>query len=159
MEIIEETIRKITELLTVYATVVIALMAVPYIFHSVGLYSVAKALRMRGSWMCWIPIARSHVMAEIADMQRVRVGKEKRLTTQIEILYLAIGTCGYIAITKGSIVMIILAGIFLFLYSMVRIFSYYYFYRLCDRENATIYFVLGVLAKPLNSFFVFCCRQ
>lgn len=159
MEILEETIKKITEFITAYIVIVIALATIPYIFHSVGLYSIAKALRMKNKWMSWIPIARSHVMAEIADMQRVRVGKEKRLETQIEILYLAIGVCGYIAITKSSIAMIILAGIFLFLYSVVRTFSYYYFYRLCDKENATIYFVLGIIAKPLNSFFVFCCRQ
>lgn len=155
---LEEAIQRIAVLSSALTIIVVAISIVPYILFAVGLSSVAKARRIGHSWMAWIPVARKHLLAEIADIQRFRAGKPKRLTVQFEIITVLCLICILAMAKVASTIFVIVPAILLVLLSFNQMFAYYYFYRLCDKENATIYFLLGLIIKPLNSIFVFHCR-
>lgn len=154
----EEATQQIAALGNSLIIIVVALSIVPYILFAIGLGSVAKTCRIRHSWMAWLPIARKHLLTEIADLRRVQVGKPKRLTVQFEIITVLCLICVLAMVKVRNPVLVVIPAILLVLLSFNQAFAYYYFYRLCDKENATIYFLLGQMAKPLNSFFVFLCR-
>lgn len=154
----EEATQQIAALGNSLIIIVVALSIVPYILFAIGLGSVARTCRIKHSWMAWLPIARKHLLTEIADLRRVQVGKPKRLTVQFEIITVLCLICVLAMVKVRSPVLVVIPAILLVLLSFNQAFAYYYFYRLCDKENATIYFLLGQIAKPLNSFFVFHCR-
>ena len=106
----------------------------------------------------YILFAMKHQLTEIADLRRVQAGKPKRLTVQFEIITVLCLICVLAMAKVGNTVLVVIPAILLVLLSFNQAFAYYYFYRLCDKENATIYVLLGLIAKPLNSFFVFHCR-
>lgn len=154
----EEATQQIAALGNSLIIIAVALSIVPYILFAIGLGSVASTCRIRHSWMAWLPIARKHLLTEIADLRRVQVGKPKRLTVQFEIITVLCLICVLAMVKVRNPVLVVIPAILLVLLSFNQAFAYYYFYRLCDKENATIYFLLGQMAKPLNSFFVFHCR-
>lgn len=154
----EEATQQIAALGNSLIIIVVALSIVPYILFAIGLGSVAKTCRIRHSWMAWLPIARKHLLTEIADLRRVQGGKPKRLTVQFEIITVLCLICVLAMVKVRNPVLVVIPAILLVLLSFNQAFAYYYFYRLCDKENSTIYFLLGQMAKPLNSFFVFHCR-
>jgi hypothetical protein len=155
----EEATQQIAALGNSLIIIVVALSIVPYILFAIGLGSVARTCRIKHSWMAWLPIARKHLLTEIADLRRVQVGKPKRLTVQFEIITVLCLICVLAMVKVRNPVLVVIPAILLvLLLSFNQAFAYYYFYRLCDKENATIYFLLGQMAKPLNSFFVFHCR-
>lgn len=135
-----------------------ALIVVPYVLFGIGLHSVASRYRLRNSWMAWVPIARKHLLAEVADLRRFQARKQKKLTTQFEIISCLLLACIYAATKIASPLFVFIPLILIILLAYNQAFSYYYFYRLCDLENSTIYFILGLVASPLNSIFVYQCR-
>ena len=157
-QVFEEAGQQIAALGSSLVIIVITASIVPYILFAIGLGSVARACRIRHSWMAWLPIARKHLLTEIADLRRIQVGKPKKLTVQFEIITVLCLICILAMAKMGNIAMVIIPAILLILLSFNQIFAYYYFYKLCDQENATIYFLLGLIIKPLNSLFVYHCR-
>ena len=155
---LEEATKQLIALGNTALIIAFAMAIIPYILFAIGLSSVADACRIRHRWMAWIPFARKHLLAEIADIRRVQTGKQKKLATQYEICMVAFLGCLYALIRSDNPVFLVIPAIVAALLSYNQAFSYYYFYRLCDRENATAYFLLGLIAKPLNSFFVYHCR-
>ena len=154
----EEAVQQIAALGSSLIIIAIALSIVPYILFAIGLGSVARACRIGHSWMSWLPIARKHLLTEVADLRRVQVGKPQKLTAQFEIMTFLCVICVIAMATLGTAALIVIPLILLVLLSYNQAFAYYYFYRLCDKENANAYFLLGLMIKPLNSFFVFHCR-
>ena len=82
----EEAVQQIAALGSSLIIIAIALSIVPYILFAIGLGSVARACRIGHSWMSWLPIARKHLLTEVADLRRVQVGKPQKLTAQFEIM-------------------------------------------------------------------------
>lgn len=162
METITQTIEEVTQQLialgNTFIIIAVALSIIPYILFAIGLNSVANKFEIRHSWLAWLPIARKHLLAEVADIRRIQVGKQKKLTVQFEICICLVLGCIYGMSRTSNPVFLIIPVVLIGLLSYNQIFSYYYFYRLCDRENATAYFLLGLLISPLNSFFVYHCR-
>lgn len=155
---LEEAIQQAGATASTIIFLLIALSIIPYVLFGIGLNSVAGRLGLRNKWMAWVPIARKHLLAEVADIRRAQVRKTKKLETQYEIITALFAACIFmIPKTNNLIIPIILAVLFVLL-SYNQIFSYYYFYRLCDRENSTIYFIIGLMVSPLNSIFVYHCR-
>lgn len=154
-----QILKSLETLLYTYFLLIPAILFLPYILYGIGLYRIANCCRSRNSWMAWVPIARKHLLAEIADLQRMRVKKDRKLTTLFEIFTGVIVASLGIGVRMGNPLVLILPAIMLAFLHLVEVFSYYYVYRLCDMENATIYFILGLFIKPLNPFFVFCCRD
>lgn len=135
-----------------------ALSIIPYILFAIGLSNAAKRYGLRNQWMAWVPIARKHLLAEMADLRRFQTRKQKKLTTQFEIITCLCLACIYGISRTNNPVFIMITAILMILLSYNQVFSYYYFYRLRDQENATIYFILGLMGAPLNSIFVYHCR-
>lgn len=155
---LEEAIQQLLSLGAMLIVIAIAISIIPYILYATGLSSVARKCGIRHTWYAWLPIARKHLLAEIADMRRAQVRKDAKLEVQFEILICALLACVVLAVKTGNLFFLVISAILIVALAYNQIFCYYYFYRLCDRENATIYFLLGMLASPLNSFFVFHCR-
>ncbi len=158
MQALEESIQQILSLGAALFYIAIALAIVPYILYAIGLSSVAEKCGIRHTWYAWLPIARKHLLAEIADIRRAQVRKPRKLETQFEILICASLACLFLAFKASSPLLLIVSAILIAILSYNQMFCYYYFYRLCDQENATIYFVLSLFASPLNAFLVFHCR-
>ena len=154
----EEATQQIAALGSLLILIAVIVSIILYVLFAIGLGSVARTCRIRHCWMAWLPIARKHLLTEIADLRRVQVGKPKRLTVQFEIITVLCLICVLAIVKVRNPVLVVIPAILLVLLSFNQAFAYYYFYRLCDKENATIYFLLGQMAKPLNSFFVFYCR-
>ena len=158
MQALEESIQQLLSLGAALFYIAIVLAIVPYILYAIGLSSVAGKCGIRHTWYAWLPIARKHLLAEIADIRRAQVRKSRRLETQFEVLICASLACLFLAFKTSSPVFVIVSAILIVILSYNQMFCYYYFYRLCDTENATIYFILSLVASPLNAFLVFHCR-
>lgn len=158
VQALEEVAQQLLSLGSILIIAAIAISIIPYILFGVGISGVAQRYGIRHTWYAWVPVARKHLLSEIADIRRQCARKPKRLEVQFEILACASAVCIYLACTTGNLIVLVILGILLVLLSYNQIFCYYYFYKLRDQENATIYFLLGMLVKPLNSFFVFHCR-
>ena len=154
----EEATQQIAALGSLLILIAVTVSIILYVLFAIGLGSVARTCRIGHSWMAWLPIARKHLLTEIADLRRVQVGKPKRLTVQFEIITVLCLICVLAMVKVRNPVLVVIPAILLVLLSFNQAFAYYYFYRLCDKENATIYFLLGQMATPLNSFFVIHCR-
>lgn len=157
---IEELAQQLVALGNTLVIIAILISVVPYILFGIGINSVASRYGLRNKWMAWIPIARKHLLTELADLRRAQVGKQRKLVVQFEIIMCLFLACIYIAYRSSdtNTLMLILPAILGCLLTYNQAFSYYYFYRLCDLENSTAYFLLGLMVSPLNSFFVFHCR-
>ena len=164
MDTITQTIEEATQQVIAAGNsllvIALALSIIPYTFFGIGLSSVASRYGLRTKWMAWIPIARKHLLAELADIRRAQAGKHKRLAVQYEILMCLFLACAFLVFKSNNVnvVIAVIMSILACLLFYNQAFSYYYFYRLCDMENGTIYFLLGLVVKPLNSFFVYHCR-
>lgn len=155
---LEEATQQLATLSSTIIILTISLSIVPYILFAIGLSSVANQCRIRHSWFAWLPIARKHLLAEVADVRRITVGKDKKLAVQYEVITCLFLACIYATSRTNNPIILVILVILAVLLSYNQAFSYYYFYRLCDRENAIAYFIMGLIAKPLNSFFVYHCR-
>lgn len=158
IQALEEAIQQLLSLGAMLIVIAIAISIIPYILYAAGLSSVARKCGIRHTWYAWLPIARKHLLAEIADVRRAQVRKDTKLEVQFEVFICAFLVCVVLAAKTGKLFFLILSAILIVALAYNQIFCYYYFYRLCDRENATIYFILGMLASPLNTLFVFHCR-
>ncbi len=155
---LEEAMQQVGTAASTLIFFLLALSIIPYVLFGIGLNSVASRLGLRNKWMAWVPIARKHLLCEIADLRRVQTRKKKKLETQFEIISALLLVCVYAVPKVDNPVFLIFPVILIILLSYNQAFSYYYFYRLCDRENSTIYFLLGLAVAPLNSIFVYHCR-
>ena len=155
---LEEASQQLISMGNVLIIALLALSIVPYILFAIGLNSIANQCKIRHSWFAWIPIARKHLLAEIADIRRTSVRKTKKLAVQYEVIICLFLACIYATSRTNNPIILVLLIILAALLSCNQAFSYYYFYRLCDQENATAYFLMGLIVKPLNSIFVYHCR-
>lgn len=155
---LEEAVQQAAAAFNTIFTVTMLLSLVPYVLFAIGLRSVAGRYGIRNRWMAWIPVCRKYLLAQIADIRRAQAGKDKKLKTQFEIIALLFFACLFVTAKTNNLILIAVLSVLAVLWAYNQVFSYYYFYRLCDRENATAYFLLGLLAGPLNSVFVFHCR-
>jgi hypothetical protein len=156
---LEETTQQLVEIIEAYMSLGIAMAIIPYVLFAVGLYGVATRYGLRNKWMAWLPVARKHLLAEIADLRRFQAKKQKKMVTQFEIITCICLICIYAAIKLHGPLFLMLTGIVIMLLKINQVFCYYYFYRICDPENSVAYFILGLLFSPLNAIFVFHCRR
>jgi len=158
IQALEKAIEELAALGSSLVLLVIAISIVPYVLFAVGLNTAAKRYGLRSAWMAWLPFARKLLLAELADIRRYQVGKNRRMAVQYEISIVALLGCGYAMTRTVNIFVIIIMIIAFVVLAYNQVFSYYYFYRMRDQENATAYFLLGLLVSPLNPFFVYLCR-
>lgn len=158
IQALEESMQQLLSLGALLIIIVVAISVISYILYAIGLSSVARKCGISHTWYAWLPIARKHLLAEIADIRRLQARKNSKLETQFEIIICSLLACIFLALKASSPLFLVVSVILIVMLYYNQLFCYYYFYRLCDRENATIYFILSMVAGPLNSFIVFHCR-
>lgn len=156
---IEDLVAKISQLVTAYLGIVIILGTIPYLLRSYGIYKVGKRNNLKSIWLSWIPIMRYHVVSQVADYFRLSVGKSKKITTGFEITTFICAILILAAIMLKNILILIPLIILFPILKLYQTFGTYYFYKFCDKENATIFFVLGLVSPIFNTFFIFNCRD
>ena len=70
----EEATQQIAALGSLLILIGVVVSIILYVLFAIGLGSVARTCRIRHSWMAWLPIARKHLLTEIADLRRVQAG-------------------------------------------------------------------------------------
>lgn len=157
---LEEEIAKIITALSASATAILILLAVatiPYFMSCYALYKIADKCNASFKLLSWIPVVRYYTVAQIADFYRMSRGKDAKMATQMGAA-LGLLVLSLVVAAKGAEFMIIPAIICIPFFLLVKLFSLYYFYKFCDPENATIFFILGSNAL-LGNFFIYHCRN
>lgn len=156
---ISKLITELSALLAGYTVLIICFGIILIFLKSYGIYKVGKSSGCRFLLLAWVPIMKYHVVAQIADKYRVSVGKEQKLTTDFEIITTSFIVVLIAASQTGFSMLFLLYLILVPALAMVTLFSDYYFFKLCDKENATIYFILSLGNAIMNAIFFYHCRN
>ncbi len=152
----------------------VILIAVFYIFSSLGLYTMAKRRGLENPWLAWIPVVYLYVLGKLADTYAAQHMNKK---TNYAVLLLAL-TAGMVALI---IIMTIVLSfgmlnsyacsfwpvyiIFLLLVIAVSVvYAVFYFislYRVYNwhSESATVLLVLSILFSIIIPFVLFALRN
>lgn len=122
VQALEEIVQQLLSLGAALILLAIAVSIVPYILYAIGLSSVAGKCGIRHTWYAWLPIARKHLLAEIADIRRAQVRKHRKLETQFEILICASLACVFLAVKAGSPLFLILTAVLIVVLSYNQMF-------------------------------------
>lgn len=152
-----------------------ALSIVSYVLHSIGLYSIAERRGIHHSWLAWIPLGNLWVLGSISDQYQY-VAKGKIKNRRKSMLWLSLATIAvYLIWVIFLVVSIFSDGEFLTVFIMllgiiglmvtaiiltvVQYMAYYDLFVSCNRENAALYLVLGILVSVTLPFLVFASRK
>ena len=154
---------------------------ITYIFHSLGLYAIAKRRGILHPWLAWVPIGSSWVLGSVADQYNC-VAKDKHtkrkwvlLITCIvyEIVYITINFVFdqlplganmtettavfdvFLETMLGSLI-ILAFGI---VYSVIYYIALYDLYRSCNPKRAVTYLLLSIFLGVTQPFLLFGCRK
>ncbi len=165
-------------LIVIYLLIAFASMAlsiVSYVLQSIGLYSIAERRGIHHSWLAWIPLGNLWVLGSISDQyQYVAKGKIKNrrksmLWLSVAIIAVYLIWVVFLVLSMFSnddflTVFIILIGIIglmvtAIVLTIVQYMAYYDLFVSCNRENAALYLVLGILVSVTLPFLVFASRK
>lgn len=176
--------------LIVYLVVMLLMFAysiMVYIFHSLGLYTIANRRGIHHPWLAWIPIGDVWILGSIADQYRY-VAKGQVKSRRKTLVGLLIAMFVMLFIMMGGIIALAITGIgsefneafsdssmiaplVIFMVSYVAIMviavvttvyqfiSYYDLFYSCNPNNAVAFLVLSIFFNFLLPFFVFACRK
>lgn len=170
-----------------YAVLLLLIMAfavLTYVFHSLGIYTIAKRRGIHHSWLAWLPVGNMWILGSISDQyQYVSKGKvtnRRKVLLGIMIAIFALmftaWTCWLGALLNRvlsdaavgtSLPGLALGAGALFLACFVvavvgTVFQYIAYYDLfvsCEPNNAVVYLVLSIFINVTLPFFVFACRK
>lgn len=160
-------------LLIVFSSMALSL--VSYVLHSIGLYSIAERRGIHHSWLAWIPLGNLWILGSISDQYQY-VAKGKIKNRRKSMLWLSVVTIAvYLIWVIFLVVSIFSDGEFLTVFIMllgiiglmvtaiiltvVQYMAYYDLFVSCNRENAALYLVLGILVSVTLPFLVFASRK
>ena len=155
---------------------------VMYVFHSLGMYTIAKRRMIHNPWLAWIPVANLWILGSISDqyqyMAKGKTTKRRKVLIGLMIamyaLVLVIGivagvTAGLAVIGEARTQILVPALILVFGYialivlaivlTVFQYIAYYDLYSSSNPDNAVVFLVLGIFFNFLNAFFVFACRK
>ena len=172
----------IAAVLLVMCLFFLAIGVVMYVFHAIGLFTIAKRRQIKNYWLAWIPVGDAWILGNIADQyDYVSKGKYKKsrfllLWLDAAMLLAAVGLVIYIfgnliptltyaseayiaQVFLGYLICVILvmavevtAMVFLYI-------AYYKLYQSCDPDRAVLFIVLSVIISVTLPFFVFAIRK
>ena len=130
-----------------------------YVFHSLGLYTMAKNRNLDNPWLAWIPLANNYLMGELIN-DDVSIS-----TWHIPYAKLFLPLMGLAL----SVVMTLLGfipylGAFMGILLSLALSFYYYaaqfwLYSIYDRDHRVLYLVLSIIFPFLGPIFVFIIRN
>lgn len=155
-----------------------------YVFHSLGLYTIAKRRGLRLYGLAWVPIANLWVLGCVADQyDEVHTGKNMKLRKHLlwlSIVYIVLYIVFYIIFIG-----IILTSLFTFAYfsnytylmvwlpflfislllpfiialSIFGFMAYYKLYRSCNPDKAVVLLVFSIAFGIIIPFVLFALRK
>ena len=160
---------------------------VMYVFHSLGLYTVAKRRGIHNPWLSWVPIANMWILGSISDQyQYVTKGKIRNrrkllvglniVTGVLLILFWIVSVVAMIR-SAGSVFgqaagnaqmlqmvlqMIGTSGVMSVIAILTAVFQYIAYYDLflsCNPNSSSAFLVLSILFNFLLPIFVFASRK
>lgn len=156
---IQNILKSAETIISTYFLLIAILATIPFLFRSYAIYKIGKRNRFNYLWLAWIPVMRYHIVSQIADFYRISNGKDKKVTTTYEVLTFLAFFCFFGAFTRKYYLLIIVLAVLIYGIKITQIFATYYFYKFCDKENATLFFILGMTNSLLNTIFFFNCRD
>ena len=154
-----------------------------YIFHSLGLYSIAQRRGIHRPWMAWVPVVNMWILGSISDQYQYvvkgKVSNRRKLLLGLEIagygLSIAASVAYFVLFIKmvsggfyseatgagilGSLLVGLVLGGLAVVALVFRYIAYYDLFQSSNPGNATVYLVLSILFSFLLPIFVFCCRK
>lgn len=161
----------------------LALSVVIYIFHSLGLYTIANRRGIHHSWLAWLPVGNLWLLGSIADQyQYVVKGKIKNrrkvmlgLSIAVFAVYILCFVGGIVtgiitgfsddseAVGVGLVLVLVLLLVAIFVIAIVlsvfQYISYHNLFASCNPNNADLFLVLSIVFPVTLPFFVFACRK
>ncbi len=163
--------------------IAMAVSVLVYIFHALGLYTVAKRRGIHNPWLAWIPVGVYWILGSISDQYQY-VAKGQIRNRRKTLLGLAIAGCvltvlytvsGFIigfgtamgeealTATIGGSALLVLAALATMVVSIVQLvftyITYYDYFASTKPGDAVTFLVLGIFFNFLLPFFVFACRK
>jgi len=155
---------------------------VMYVFHSLGMYTIAKRRMIHNPWLAWIPVANLWILGSISDQyqymakgkntkrRKVLIGLMIALYALVLVIGIVAGVMAGIAVIGEAaaeiwipVLILVLGYIALIVLAIVltvfQYIAYYDLYSSCNPDNAVVFLVLGIFFNFLNAFFVFACRK
>lgn len=159
-----------------------------YIFQSLGLYKMAKALEFSSPWMAWVPLLNTYTLGKIGSKYVKNDGRPSAkfggwlLGLEIAMVVVVIGMIGSIismipaaiameelgmegpstAFMGGfaSFILTYLAMIGIAIaFSIVNYIALWRVYSIFDNSNATVFLVLSIIFGITMPFFLFAMRN
>lgn len=159
---------------------------ISYLFHSIGLYKIAKRRGIRHAWLAWFALGNMWILGSVSDQFRYVV-KGKVCNRRKTLLWLTVAMIALVILLEFCVAVLqypLLAGIYeagnwrvfmpyiiaagvlaiaVFVISIVAVvFEYIAYYDLffsSNPDNATAFLVLGILFPVTLPFFVFSQRK
>jgi hypothetical protein len=128
-------------------SIVIVILIIAYLSNSFGLRNMAKKLKIRNSWVAWVPFFNVYLIGKIAGDQVVIFNKvlpKLGRTLLIGLLLVFI----FSSIPFAGLIMIIA-------YSIVYLTALNKVYKIFDKEHAVTFIVLSIILEITASFFIF----
>ena len=152
-----------------------------YIFHSLGLYTLAKRRGIPNPGLAWVPVGNAWILGSLADQY---MGYAERRETAYRKILLGLSIAAYgIGLLAGGLGGVRLPyllsyssrfqafnmggfiGIYLILWVVgvvFAVFRYIALYRLfksCQPNNATLFLILSILISVTQPFILFAIRN
>ncbi len=162
---------------------VVALGIVTYVFHSVGLYSIAKRRGIHHPWLAWIPVGSSWILGSVSDQYHYvtegKVCNRRKLllalsiASQVLVIVMMIsygsmmvnilneayyGTMATVQVPAllGSSLGISALAIVICIFQYM---AYYDLFKSCSPNSAMVFLLVGIFIAVTLPFFVFACRK
>lgn len=159
-----------------------------YVFHALGLYTMAKRRELSHPWLAWIPFGSGWILGSLSDQyQYVVWGKVQNRRRVLLGLEIAVSACCVVVMCMGVRLAIwqgeysrygrfahesamestlLLFTLFLLatmvvavVYGVFRYICLYNLYRSCNPANATAFLVLSIFISATEPFLIFASRN
>lgn len=158
-----------------------------YIFHALGLYTIANRRGIHHPWLAWLPVGDVWILGSIADQYRY-VAKGQVKSRRKTLVGLIIAMFVLLFVMMGGIIALVITGVssefdmsvsdssmivpmVVLIVSYVAVMvvavvatvyqyiSYYDLFYSCNPNNAVAFLVLSIFFNFLLPYFVFACRK
>lgn len=153
-----------------------------YIFHALGLYTLANRRGIHHPWLAWVPFGNLWILGSIADQYQYvakgRVKNRRKVLIGLSIALMALllvlvggilamvitafdsvdsqPAMGALAVMGISLLAVLVVSILAMVYEYI---CYYNLYTSSDPGNGVAYLVLSIFFTFLIPFLVFACRK
>lgn len=167
----------------VFFLALVAFGVIAYVFHHLGMYTIAKRRGIHHPWLTWIPVGSSWILGSISDQYRYvtegRICNRRKtllglsaaawvasLIMIISYVSLVVNLALYGETYGISVFQAILPGISALIMAVLSIvccvfqyIAYYDLFKSCKPDSAIVYLLVSIFTGVTLPFFVYSCRK